>query len=300
MSFLKRLLGGEPERAADVTATLYEGDVDLEVRGESFYQENLQQVVQQLGRSVLALLVPEPKNPYDSNAVAVWVGGLKVGHLSREDAEVYQPAVIRLQREAGNPVALTGRIVGGDSGKSFGIWLKHDPEDFGLAKPSTGERLHQENRDSGGVFTGSAAAEMTWMDRLPSDQLAAIKKLRQLLVSESGPADRHFMYLELEKFLYKCRDVFESALAEFETTCEQHHEEMKTIRPALVAALGGVPFLPTYRQMVIMKQKAHDFVSATDWAQRGLSMYGSDALRQEDVDDLQNRVAKLQGKLAGG
>jgi len=77
--------------------------------------------------TVTAALVPEPTNPYDSNAVMVQVNGTRVGYLSRDDAVAYQP-VLRQVAERGGVAMAEGRIVGGwdrgggDEG-SFGIWL---------------------------------------------------------------------------------------------------------------------------------------------------------------------------------
>ena len=52
-------------------------------------------------------------NPYDPNAVAIWVQRLIVGHLSRENARRYRPGLLRLQDHYGQPIALNGVIVGG-------------------------------------------------------------------------------------------------------------------------------------------------------------------------------------------
>lgn len=123
-------------------AVLADGDEDLEVVGESFYQENLWLLAG--GRSggsrvrveVTAVLAAEPDNPYDANAVGVWIDGLKVGHLSREDARQYRPGLFALQERRGAPIALPGVIVGGGSGRDrkglLGVFLRHDPADFGL------------------------------------------------------------------------------------------------------------------------------------------------------------------------
>ena len=104
MGFLRRLLGGsqQPDRHSTwspeqrpawmrdgMKVELCEGREDLEVVGEASYQDNLWRIVG--GRSspndrvrieVYAVLVAEPDNPYDANAVSVWVKGLKVGYLS--------------------------------------------------------------------------------------------------------------------------------------------------------------------------------------------------------------------------
>lgn len=307
MGLLKRILGGGESRSSvdsrpgwlrdGIEALLYEGDVMLEVKGESYHQPELRHIVGQLGREVIAILVPEPENQYDRNAVGVWVGGHKVGHLAREDAPRYQQAVVRLMRDRGNPVALRGRILGGERDRpSLGIWLLHDPADFGMP-PS---RSQPPKASTGGVLTGTAAAGLAWAEHLPSDRLAAIKQLRKLLKSERDSFERHFMYIELESLLYKCRDVFESATAEFEQTCREHDAEMDSIRPRLIAELGGIPSLPTYKQAAIMFQKARDFDKALWWAERGLALYGDEAIRVDAVEDLRKRASKYRTRLQVG
>jgi hypothetical protein len=85
---------------------------------------------------IYAVLVPEDDNPYDPNAVAIWVHGLKVGHLSRSNARRYRPGLLDLQDHYGQPIALNGVIVGGgireDGLGRLGVFLRHDPTDFGL------------------------------------------------------------------------------------------------------------------------------------------------------------------------
>jgi len=45
-----------------------------------------------------AVLVREPDNPYDPNAIAVYSPAGKIGYLSREDAEEYQDVLIVVER----------------------------------------------------------------------------------------------------------------------------------------------------------------------------------------------------------
>lgn len=62
------------------------------VVGESYYQDALRATGRVCsaggeGRPAFtAALVPEPENPYDSNAIAVYSPRGKIGHLSRDDA----------------------------------------------------------------------------------------------------------------------------------------------------------------------------------------------------------------------
>ena len=125
-----------------IEVALLDGNDDLDVVGESYYQENLWRLVgprwpdERVRQPVYAVLIAEDDNPYDANAVAVWVQGLKVGHLSRANARRCRPGLLGLQRRYGQPVALSGVIVGGgireDGPGRLGVFLRHDPTDFGL------------------------------------------------------------------------------------------------------------------------------------------------------------------------
>jgi hypothetical protein len=100
-----------------VQVALLDGDEDLEVVGESFYQPNLWQLAgarpggQRVREDIYAVLVAEDNNPYDPNAVAVWINGLKVGHLSRENAQRYRPGLLAQQEALGAAGAGAGVCV---------------------------------------------------------------------------------------------------------------------------------------------------------------------------------------------
>jgi hypothetical protein len=123
------------------TATMFDphGRDVVDVVGEASYQGTLEVIAG--GRTInggvyrdhTALLLPEPSNPYDVNAVRVIltssVGGRsgKVGYLSREDAVAYRPVIDRLAA-SGRLVACRASIQGGwDRGPrdrgSFGVLL---------------------------------------------------------------------------------------------------------------------------------------------------------------------------------
>lgn len=116
---------------------ILEGNEILGAVGESHYQDALARLCG--GRTtdghfldVIAILVPEPQNQYDPNAVAVVVGGLHVGYLSRElAARCHEPIARRMQAE-GRAVGCRAQIRGGwnrgggDVG-SFGIELYFSP-----------------------------------------------------------------------------------------------------------------------------------------------------------------------------
>jgi hypothetical protein len=99
------------------------------------------------------------------------------------------------------------------------------------------------------------------------------------------------MHAHLQTLLYRSRDVFASALDEYDQACRQHDAEMDSIRTAFMAKWGKVPVLETYRQMAIRQQKAKNFEQALWWAERGIAIYGSDCARLEAVEDLKKQAA---------
>jgi hypothetical protein len=307
-----------PNRAAfkpPLDLVLYDGSHDLEVVGESHYQDALWRVVgartmERIRMEVQAVLVAESDNAYDRNAISVWIGGMKVGYLSREDAEAYRPGLLALQAREGKSIGLRGVIVGGgirEDGPGFlGVWMSHDPADFGIAAivppPTSSMRASMRTGLTEALLTDEQddSYDLSWLERLPSDPISAIRRLRQLLQHDPDPIDRHFMYCELEERLYRSRDAFSSALTEYDDTCAQHDAEMNGIRDALLAKFGKVPLLDTYRQMAVRQQKAKNWPEAIWWAERGLGLYGQNPARPEAVDDLEKRVVAYRAKQSGG
>jgi hypothetical protein len=93
----------------------------LSVVGESQYQLALQQIAQR-GRIHWAKLVPEPGNPFDSNAVMVEIDGQTVGYLSRGEARRYQRQLLPLAE----PIQVPAKLIGGTRDKpSIGVVLDH-------------------------------------------------------------------------------------------------------------------------------------------------------------------------------
>ena len=90
---------------------------------------------------------------------------------------------------------------------------------------------------------------------LPEADRPAIAKLRELLAADPDPIDRHFQFAELEARLYRSRDLYESALAEYDEACVRHDAEMERICEAFLAKWGKIPLLNTYRQMAIRQEK---------------------------------------------
>jgi tetratricopeptide (TPR) repeat protein len=331
MGILRRLFGEGEERVAvqarqasrswtDLITyfdrhVVHAGSHDLEIVGESNYQEALWRVVggqnsERVRVDVLAVVATEPDNPYDPNAISVWIDGRKVGYFCREDAQAYRAGLIKLYEENRAHVALNGVVTGGglreDGRLGFlGVWLYCTPADFDVevVVPPAPWTLR------GNIMTGLTEAiltdeaddsyDLSWLSSLPSDKVASIARLRDLLKDDPDPIDRHFMYCELEERLYKSREVFTSALDDYDQACSLHDMEMDGIRESLLAKFGVIPLLDTYRQMAVRQQKAKNWTEALRWSQRGLALYGEDVARPDAVEDLRKRVSAYSAKLAG-
>jgi hypothetical protein len=291
------------------------GDEDLEVVGESNYQPALwaicgERVGQRVRYRIGAVLVPEPQNPYDSNAIAVHVERQVVGYLDRQTAALYVRGLHELMASHGAYIGLEGVIVGGgyydDGPGRLGVWLEHDPTDFGVQRtsPVAGGRPVP---GTGTMRTGFSEAwltdaeddsyDLSWFNELPEADRPAIAMLRRLLATDPDPIDRHFQFAELEARLYRCRDLHDSALDEFDDACRRHDGEMETICQAFMAKWSKVPLLETYRQMAIRQQKKKDWDACLWWAERGLALYGNAAAREDAVEDLLKRRNRARQKL---
>jgi hypothetical protein len=287
------------------------------------------------------MLLAEDGNPYDPNAVSVWIDGLMVGYLPRDQARTLRPGLLAAQERKGKPIALEGVVAGGgmrdDGPGRLGVFLRYDPEDFGISAPPGAKyadawpRLDRAPADfgtwpapasrpappgqrgiDGAMRTGLAEAwltdveddsyDLSWYNDLPEADRPAITKLRRLLATDRSPIDRHFQFAELEARLYRSRDLYESALAEYDEACIQHDAEMEGICRAFMAKWGKIPLLETYRQMAIRQAKNKDWAACRWWAERGLTLYGHGAAREEAVEDLTKRrnraIAKLETSAA--
>ncbi|GAB1512340.1 hypothetical protein [Actinophytocola sp. KF-1] len=110
---------------------------DLRVVGLPGHQDVLWAIVGRdapgpVRQDIHGLLVAEHGNPFDRNAVAVWVGGHRIGRLPERDASRLRPGLIRLQRQHGKAVALPGHV-GGDQSDGLGVYLSYDAMAFGLS-----------------------------------------------------------------------------------------------------------------------------------------------------------------------
>ena len=298
-------------REGTLEAALLEGHDDLEVVGESHRQENLWRLLGGQHRpevrvrmDVYAMLLAEDGNPYDANAVSVWIDGLMVGYLPRDEARRFRPGLLALQKREGKPIALEGVIAGGgmqdDGPGRLGVFLRYDPEDFGLAVPPIAPYVDARLRAALGddlACSKESPYNLVWMHGLSDDDIRGIRVLRNALATESNVIGRHFIYAELEAALYRCRHVFSSALDDYDEVCKQHDREMDSIRSACMAHWGKIPVLDMYRQMAIRLQKQHDYGQALWWAERGIALYSNDAARPDAMDDLRKRAIGYRAKV---
>jgi hypothetical protein len=127
-------------RSAPNAGVLLEGEERVAAVGESFYQPALLAACgarrgEEVGFECIAVLIAEPDNPYDSNAVKVEVEGRQVAHLSRADAVAYRAAV---QTAAASgvliacPAFIAGRGARGET-PNLGIFLHLPPPGRALA-----------------------------------------------------------------------------------------------------------------------------------------------------------------------
>jgi hypothetical protein len=79
-----------------LTAAWLSGPTEVAVVGETFYAGAIRdaELSVQRGRELSALLMPEPENPHDPCAVAVYLEGRKAGHLPASVARTAQPALL--------------------------------------------------------------------------------------------------------------------------------------------------------------------------------------------------------------
>ena len=141
MSLFKR-------KSRSVTVSVYVGSALLDVTGESHYQNNLMAIAglkteDGYNLAIDAVLVREPENEHDENAIAVYVRAkdadvavLKVGYVARERAADLAP-VLDEKNGGGEVVGLEGFIRGGwDRGHGdigyYGVSITYDPTEFEL------------------------------------------------------------------------------------------------------------------------------------------------------------------------
>lgn len=89
------------------------GDVEVQVSGETFHATAIREACRSSRPGVpdVAILLPEPGNPHDHSAIAVYVNRFHVGYLSRQIAPVVQSALTAFTASTGRNVACPARIL---------------------------------------------------------------------------------------------------------------------------------------------------------------------------------------------
>jgi HIRAN domain-containing protein len=135
VGFLDRLRSSPSGDRVSAEAVIFDDDDCTELVaavGESHYQDALIAICgskrwEKVAFDCLAALVPEPSNPYDSNAISVQINGRPVGYLSRADARAYR----RLVNDAAPQyIACEAHIAGREEGSetsNLGVFLKLPP-----------------------------------------------------------------------------------------------------------------------------------------------------------------------------
>jgi hypothetical protein len=146
--FLKRLLGSSPAPARPVTQLPEDGY--LQVAGEVHYMGNLGQVLgrrdEALIEDVPALLVRDPGNAHDTNAIEVWIYGVMVGHLPRDVAAAWNPRIAEIENAggaAGIGAHLWYRRSSMDDGPNAYVNVRLSPKPLPPRRPvNTGPRVY--------------------------------------------------------------------------------------------------------------------------------------------------------------
>lgn len=144
MDFFKRIFGKSNEDVSEVSKPKIEeepeevflrgaGNFDLEIVGESFYQDNLEAICgprneRGENREAVASLILEDENKFDrNNAVRVEIEGKQVGYLSKKVARAYR-STMKENGHLHSIVTCNANIRGGWQRKngnigSYGVWL---------------------------------------------------------------------------------------------------------------------------------------------------------------------------------
>jgi hypothetical protein len=137
----------------------------------------------------VAVLVPEPGNPHDHSAIAVYVNGFHVGYLSREIVGAVQPALMAFTAGTGRNVACPARILWHEiDGYSVAqVILSLDPAPLGLP-PAAFDQVPELDRVLQQHLSGldAAAPVMTGCDLAARDLLAAAEAQRSQADAQYG------------------------------------------------------------------------------------------------------------------
>lgn len=168
------------------------GNVNVQLAGETFHAAAIREACRcsQPGVPDVAILIPEPGNPHDHNAVAVHVNRFLAGHLPRQIAAAVQPALTAFTAKTGRHVACPARITWHEiSGRPVAqVILSLDPAPLGLGPEIFGhipdlDRVLQQHLSR---LDTAAAPTMTGCDPAARSLLAAAEALRSQADAEYG------------------------------------------------------------------------------------------------------------------
>jgi hypothetical protein len=190
MGFLRRIFS-QPKRteSADDAGWLLEprADAVLDIVGEQSYQDALRKLGAPFTEEGptnldhLAVLVPEPNNRYDKNAIRVQIDRQRVGYLSRENALLYGPVIgwaLGQDRYLVAHAKLTGGWNRGPSDRgSIGVKLHvGSPAETLIELLDARLTIRTDHRWQGALvaFTGDSSCRVSGMllDRASSELLA--------------------------------------------------------------------------------------------------------------------------------
>lgn len=116
---LFRALAGQ-SRSSDVAGC------KISVVGESFENEDgsdRQEIIELLKVGDPIELVPEPNNPYDRNAIAVFSRKGQIGYIGRDDTEIIHMAM-KARRYRGADIDFIGENRAGMFGVVLCVWIE--------------------------------------------------------------------------------------------------------------------------------------------------------------------------------
>ena len=132
MGLIGRLRRREKLQPIDLTAIKLAGGAHVAVVGESHYLDAIVGTVELSPldseepdrHAFRAVLVREPRNKYDPNAIGVYSSVGRVGHLSREAAIEYRPVFDEIARRGAGAGVCVGLIGRRSEGVPYGIVLR--------------------------------------------------------------------------------------------------------------------------------------------------------------------------------
>lgn len=127
---IRRLFGRKPAPATRLVPCGTD-NFGQEVVGESFYRGSIAATVEAFGREFDAILVPDPANSYDPNAIAVHHPQMgRLGHLPRELASEVAENLNRLARD-GTFLSCYAKAIGSGDEAAHGLVLDCDLMPYG-------------------------------------------------------------------------------------------------------------------------------------------------------------------------